>query len=211
MLAHDATEFFRPWEVEVDSYESLTKFVSETYDRWLAGTRVFAWRGVANATWSFHSSLYRRLWWANPDSVPDEPRLYSREGRVLRTAHRWGLHRSDGGRLSILEQLAMMQHFGAPTRPIDVSFNPLIAAWFAVQDAPDSNDADGRLFAVDVTTRLISEDDDLRDWENVLNRPWKPGNAGTIAKSNWRTSVWAWKPPGFFGRISRSVGQYLLS
>jgi hypothetical protein len=102
-----------------------------------------------------------------------------------------------------------MQHFGAPTRLIDVSFNPLIAAWFAVQEDQDNDDADGRLFAVDVTQRLISEDDSLRDWENVLSRPWSPDH-GAIDSSVWRTSAWAWKPPGFFGRISRQNGGFLF-
>lgn len=209
MPTHDATDFFRPWEAEVDSYTSLTDFISKTYTRWSAQTRVFAWRGAVNSTWSFHSSLYRRLWWSNPDSVPDERQLYAKEGGILRSAHQWGLHRSDGGRLSILEQLAMMQHFGAPTRLIDVSFNPLIAAWFAVQDDPTNNDSDGRLFAIDVTTRLISEDDELRGWEDARRRPWKP-QSEEVPASLWRTSAWAWKPPGFFGRISRQSGGFLF-
>lgn len=210
MPTHDATDFFSPWEAQVDSYASLTDFISKTYVRWSAQTRVFAWRGAVNATWSFHSSLYRRLWWSNPASVPNELRLYAKERDILRTAHRWGLHRSDGGRLSILEQLAMMQHYGAPTRLIDVSFNPLIAAWFAVQEDPHNDGSDGRLFAIDVTTRLISEDDQMRDWENVLNRPWKPGDDGAISPSVWRTAAWAWKPPGFFGRISKQNGGFLF-
>lgn len=214
---HDATGFFEPWEAAIGSYDDLMSFVSKTYARWSAAHRVFAWRGAVNSTWSFHSSLYRRVWWTNPDSVPDERTILAREGLILRRAHQWGLHRGDGGRLSILEQLAMMQHFGAPTRLIDISFNPLIAAWFAVQADPVNDEADGRLFAIDVTRRLISESDDFRRWEDARVRPWKPkdeksnsGKEPEIPSSLWRTSAWAWKPPGFLGRISRQNGGFLF-
>jgi len=217
-MSYDASRFYEPWEQVVNSYPALTDFIGKTYTRWKASRRTFAWRGMPNSTWSFHSSLHRRLWWTNPSTVPDEERLLAREGAILRDAHRWGLHRGEHGRLSILEQLAMLQHFGAPTRLIDVSFNPLIAAWFAVQES--RHDAlDGRLFAIDVTSRLISEDDLFRWWEDTRRRPWTFERQGLEAADaervldesrNWRTTVLAWKPPSFFGRISRQAGGFLL-
>lgn len=208
---HDATPFYEPWEVEVSSFEELVDFVGDTYDTWHARTRSFAWRGVTNSTWAFHSSLYRRLV-VSGSPPPAEDRMLAREGSVLKQAHRWGLHREVGGRLSVLEQLAMMQHFGAPTRLIDVSFNPLIAAWFAVQEDKKHESCDGRLFAVDVTTRRISENDGLRSWADSLQRPWKfdTDENGPISKKAWTTGVFVWKPPGFFGRISRQNGGFLL-
>jgi hypothetical protein len=52
---------------------------------------------------------------------------------VLRSVHQWGLHNGASGRLSALAQLATLQHFGAPTRMIDVTLNAYIGLWFAVQ------------------------------------------------------------------------------
>lgn len=45
-----------------------------------------------------------------------------------------------------------MQHVGVPTRLIDATINPLIAAWFAVSDHMD---ADGRLFAFTVKSKPV--------------------------------------------------------
>ena len=52
---------------------------------------------------------------------------------ILKELHRWGLHNSEsGGRLSILNQLAILQHYGAPTRLIDITFDAWVAVRFAV-------------------------------------------------------------------------------
>jgi hypothetical protein len=97
------------------------------------------------------------LYWTK-GSLPEERELYKKEGDILKEVHRWGLHVSnDVGRLSVLNQLAALQHYGAPTRMIDITFNPWIAAWFAVEKKWDSGgnelykDKDARLFAIDVT------------------------------------------------------------
>src|SRR5207247_327818 len=82
------------------------------------------------------------------------------------------------GRLSVLSQLAVLQHYGTPTRIIDVTFNPLIGLWFAVEQqwgddgAPRNENVDGRLFAIDVSDRLINEDEEKRKWEDDPRRPW---------------------------------------
>lgn len=204
---HDASDFFTRWETPVDSYDELMRYI-DAIDR---PARAFVWRGVSNSKWSFHSSLYRRLYWSDPLVVPDEGALLARETDILIKAHRWGLHRGEQGRLSILEQLAIMQHYGAPTRLIDVSFNPLIAAWFAVQADRKNDNEDGRLFAVDVKDRRISEiSDAFRKWEDRVDRPWMPDNEDSVDQSMWRTSVWAWKPPAFVGRLSRQNAGFLF-
>jgi hypothetical protein len=145
------------------------------------------------------------------------------EGDVLKNVHRWGLHDGARGRLSVLGQLAALQHFGAPTRLIDVTMNAYIGLWFAVQreytqglPVEDENEADGRLFAIDITDRLINEIDNSefapedeawtahRGWEDQGSRPWKPNPWA------WCAHTWAWKPPHFEARIAAQNGAFLF-
>lgn len=206
----DVSQFWRPFEEEVDSFESLRNWIHGVFDHWAAEGRLFAWRGMVDARWPLHSSLFRRLYWTNPQKPPTEQSLYKKEGAGLVELHRWGLHQGQSGRLSILSQLAKMQHYGAPTRLIDVTFNPYIGAWFAVEAKtksaePEYEDVDGRLVVVDVTERLINENDN-RDWEDDLKRPWRPDNR----PDSWCISTFAWRPSRFEDRIAAQNGGFLL-
>ena len=114
--------------------------------------------------------------------------------------------------MSVLNQLAMLQHYGAPTRLVDVTFNPYIGLWFAVEEkwengAVTSENVDGRLFAVDVTDRLINEHDDYRAWEDNNERPWN--REGMIPY--WCGTVFAWRPPMFESRIAAQHGGFLFA
>ena len=152
-----ADDFYRPWEGEtIQDFQAIDDLLNRLSQRWLDQERQFAWRGVADASFPLHSSLYRRLYWQrlrqDQSEPPSEHDLAEAEDRVLASARRWGLHNGAHGRLSLLNQLAMLQHFGAPTRLVDVTLNAYIGLWFAVEK---DDDRDGRLFAVDVTSRLI--------------------------------------------------------
>lgn len=211
-MTHDASAFFAPWEIELGSYLEVREFIDKAEARWSRQGRVFAWRGCVNASWSFHSALFRRLWWTHPTTVPDEATLYKRESRLLQDSQRWGLHSGERGRLSVLEQLATLQHYGAPTRLLDVTFNPLVAVWFAVERSQEYDDADGRLFVVDVTNRLIDTHDDYRGWSSaVVHRPWDESSKyGAPSRQEWSSSVWAWRPSRFLGRIANQHGGFLF-
>ncbi len=217
----DVEAFFRPWETTIESFDQINDTLTDLFERWIALGRVFAWRGVVDATWPLHSSLYRRLLWTTGGTkAPDERRLLGLESEVLRSVHRWGLHNGARGRLSILEQLATLQHFGSPTRMIDVTLNAYIGLWFAVQPVfldgrPMADEIDGRLFAIDITNRLINERDELRDWEDQLHRPWKrstdDNDAEDVAwRNEWCGQAFAWRPPAFEARIAAQNGAFLF-
>jgi len=142
------------------------------------------------------------------------------EKKILVELHRWGLHMAEYGRLSVLSQLAVLQHYGAPTRLVDVTFNPWIGLWFAVeerwQNGKKLDDRDVRLLAIDVTDRLINEDPESRKWEDNLHRPW-PDPTGSESDDEekqvykeWITSVRAWRPPHFHPRIAAQNGGFLV-
>ena len=125
------------------------------------------------------------------------------EQEIITDIHRWGLHNTSRGRQSILESLATLQHFGAPTRLIDVTFNAYTGLWFAVEEKYNDHgerayeDTDGRIFAIDVTQRLINEIDSLRSWEDRRKRPWS-----RLSNNQWCTQAFAWRPPPFEARIA---------
>lgn len=208
-----ASFFWSPFEAFISSYSDLVNAIEGVLKKATAENKQFAWRGQVNADWALHSSLYRRMR-LTLGVNPEEPKFSSEEQSILASLHRWGLHNVQGrGRLSILNQLAMLQHFGAPTRLIDVSFNAWVGVFFAVEQKWSNAELvnereDGRLFAIDVTDKLINEKADRRDWEDALSRPWT--DSTRIHRNKWTTSFLAWKPPSLDARIAAQNGGFLL-
>jgi hypothetical protein len=87
------------------------------------------------------SSLTRRLRVDGHDL--GEEQMVAVERFQMGTADRWGIPHILGD----LNFLAELQHEGVPTRLIDVSLDPEIAAWFAVQESEEHEDSDGRILA----------------------------------------------------------------
>ena len=210
-------DLYTNFEQRVKSFNGLHRAIDELFSKHLLGTeKTWVYRGVANADHGFLSSLYRRVWWTKAKQAgqpwmssepPDEGEVAKAEEEILADAHRWGLHDAERGRLSVLRQLAVLQHNHAPTRLIDVSFNVWIALWFAVEQqwengAPVSDSTDGRIFAIDITERLINENAD-RSWEDDLRRPW-------TSASDWTEQTRAWRPTPSDKRIAAQHGAFLL-
>src|SRR5438552_9277527 len=118
-------ELYEAFEGTITTLDQLDQTVAslESEQRRVTG-RVFAYRGVPNADHGFFSSLYRRQWWTeaavakqslDERDPPGEEALAAAEERVLTELHRWGLHDAERGRLSVLRQLAVLQHHQAPT------------------------------------------------------------------------------------------------
>jgi FRG domain-containing protein len=102
----------------------------------------WAFRGQADATWPLESSLTRYL--KNFGGPPNE--WVRREKRSLhafkRKAHILLPRTPEEG--ETLEWLALMQHHGAPTRLLDFSWSPYVAAFFALEKAT----ADAAIWAI---------------------------------------------------------------
>lgn len=208
-----ASFFWGPFETVINDYGDLVQAIEGVLSKAKAESKQFAWRGQVNSDWALHSSLYRRLS-LTKGANPKEDAFSSEELNILVALHRWGLHNVQGrGRLSVLNQLAMLQHFGAPTRLIDVSFNAWVGVFFAVEqkwsNAILSNeDDDARLFAIDVTDNIINEQSTRRDWEDTYSRPWT--DKVKIAPREWTTSFFAWKPPSLDARIFAQNGGFIF-
>lgn len=208
-------DFWKPFEVKIDNFDGLVRVINQVMEKAVAKKIKFAWRGQVDASWSLHSSLYRRMN-LTKGKILTETEITKEEHAILVELHRWGLHSSgQSGRLSILNQLAMLQHYGAPTRLIDITFNAWVGVWFAVEEKWSNGqrineDKDARLFAFDVTDRLINENDDYRGWEDDLIRPWNLDREDGIDLKEWTTSVFAWKPANLDARIAAQNGGFLF-
>jgi hypothetical protein len=177
----------------LDAVRTISAYQAATQSR-------FVWRGAADANWPMYSSLVR-AYKAKFGSIPMEPALRTFERDVLDEARSWGLdwHHARG-RLSALELLAALQHYGVPTRLLDFTFNPLVAYWFAVA----SHDrGPGRVFAIDISERLISRQ------QAADPEPWWMGTPPDTT-TEWATQSWVWAPPPLEPRMVRQDGCFVM-
>jgi hypothetical protein len=98
----------------------------------------YAFRGEADSKWSLSTSL-GRYFHASPPGGPDEWRIsellmyHDFREQLLQSSRRYY---EDWDSLDIL---ALMQHYECPTRLLDFTFSPLVAAYFALERQADES------------------------------------------------------------------------
>ena len=100
---------------------------------------IYAYRGQQDWEWPLYSAATRRLVRELGDVILADPhfgRMYVtyHKNTLIEPARSRGFGQQDGGRLSDLQLVAKLQHFGAPTGLLDFSWSPLVALWFASED-----------------------------------------------------------------------------
>lgn len=203
MTTHtDATQLFDRWELLVDSWPEFQMAINDLTGMYASDS--FVWRGQSDASWGLHSSLSRSLAQVL-GRVPTEDQMVEAEKRLMRRARiDWRL---DG--TPALQLFAQMQHIGVPTRLLDVTFNPLIAAWFAVARDGTTDAADGRLLVFSDKNRPVQ-----------LNSQWNSNRPrwhllitdGQRRQVGWGTGLGRkiWRPPALHGRIPAQNAAFLL-
>lgn len=111
---------------------------------------------------------------------------------LLREAKMKGFHKKDGEKMSDMELIADLQHFGCATMLLDFSRNPLVALYFA---ASSNVDNDFVVFMMDISNKSKYADIEL---ERVEARDTK-GISTILLQSN--TLVYYWEPSFLNNRI----------
>lgn len=102
------------------SWNNLRHFVSKLSEDWI-------FRGQANSTWDLTTSLERASFTQKYDGIELSYLTdFQRGARNFLAAHE---QPND-----LIEWLALMQHHGAPTRLLDFTKSPFIAAYFAFEN-----------------------------------------------------------------------------
>lgn len=215
--------YFESAERHVTSFADLNAAIADLIEHTTSLRLV--WRGQADAAWGIHSGLYRRLMEINgvknplekprgEQPYPTEDQMVAAEQMILKQARtNW---RFDG--MSALETFARIQHEGGLTRLLDVTNNPYIAAWFAVE-SDDCEQKDGRIVAF-ATSPASSSDEPIDDSPVTLNEFWgdyEPpwhlwGDDKTRQKMDWGTGAnrRIWVPPVYHDRIAAQNAAFLL-
>jgi hypothetical protein len=124
------TKMFTRWE-------KFLNFISRLDGRWI-------FRGQRDAEWQLSTSLERTVGFPNPwffeDKIIEKFKFSAPD--LMSVGH---MPQTD------LEWLAMMQHHGAPTRLLDWTFSPYVAAYFSLEKATSSS----VVFAVDLGGLVI--------------------------------------------------------
>ena len=154
----------------------------------------YVWRGQPNLSWKLNPGLMRRLdLYSRANGPVTESQLRGRERELLVSARAAGYGRTIGD----IELLAILQHHGAATRLLDVSSDPMVAMWFAVENQ-DLLAEDGALFAINISDAMVIGGNEGGRWTEILDsmRP------GVIA---------FYEPPGADERIKVQRGRFIFS
>ncbi len=121
------------YEMEVRSWDELRNNLIRM------GDALWYFRGHMNSAWSLQPKMERAILTFKERELFDE---------FIRTAH---LYTNEISKVeSKMEWLSLMQHHGAPTRLLDWTRSPYVAAFFAVNDL-QGEDATAAVWAINIT------------------------------------------------------------
>ena len=132
-----------PETVHCDSAGDLLRSLSDLCD---SGNDIWIFRGQANADWRLTSTLERdKKLKPFEESERAMLELFRSKAHIYTDLFRG---RSD---LSRVHALSIMQHHGAPTRLLDFTYSPSVAAFFSVCDDRESPPEYASVWAVNAS------------------------------------------------------------
>src|SRR5580692_6211011 len=183
-----------PYRVfRLESWGNFLELVTKPpYSNW-------AFRGERDERWPLYSSLSRYLknFGVSRDAWP------SQEGRILRIfkrkAHQFVSQPPDPN--DDFQWMALMQHHGAPTRLIDFTWSPYVAAFFALERTL----ADGVVWAMNP-----SRVDSSRNAKRIRVDPRVHGNFSRYFLAGKRHFIWMGEPHTMNRRLIAQSGTFAV-
>jgi hypothetical protein len=183
--------------------ESWSEFI-DIIQSW-RGFRNWCFRGQADAQWTLRPSLSRHI---EVSKVSDKA-WARQEERIRRIFERKShLFTTDTPQGDELEWLALMQHYGAPTRLLDFTWSPYVAAFFALERATK----DAAIWAVNLPLLWNIQGGKRIDGVDVDNAD--PREADAFRKyylPNKHAFVWQGDPFRMPQRVVAQSGTFLVS
>ncbi|MBA5690307.1 FRG domain-containing protein [Rugamonas apoptosis] len=182
--------------VHITNWNEFVSLTSEC-DGW-------AFRGLPDADWQLKSSLSRYL----QSFVPDTASWRQREERALRIFRRKAhIYLPDAGVLiDDFRCLALMQHHGAPTRLLDFTKSPFVAAFFALYRTTKSS----AVFALDTPTLWRAAPSNDVSLRRELIDPRINGNFERYFASNDKDVIWVGEPEEMDRRLVAQSGTFVM-
>jgi hypothetical protein len=183
-----------PYRVfRLESWEAFLALVTKPpYSNW-------AFRGERDERWPLYSSLsrYLRNFGVSREAWPEQ------EGRILRIfkrkAHQFLDKPPDTD--DDFQWMALMQHHGAPTRLIDFTWSPYVAAFFALERTL----ADGVVWAMN-PARV----DSSRNTKRINVDPRVHGNFSRYFLAGKRHFIWMGEPHTMNRRLIAQSGTFAV-
>lgn len=185
--------------MDTQTLHSWAEFVevAEALEGW-------AFRGQRDAGWDLVSSLSRHL----RDFVPDPAEWREREERAIRVFRRKAHNYvPDSGLLDDdLRCLALMQHHGAPTRLLDFTKSPYVAAFYALENAT----SDSAVYALNTPMLWSACPDGSADFSRDCIDPRTRGNFEKYFAANKYDVVWTGEPNQMDRRLLAQSGTFVV-
>lgn len=182
--------------IHITSWNEFVTLTSE-YDGW-------AFRGLPDADWHLVSSLSRYL----QSFVPDMASWRQREERALRIFRRKAHnYLPDASVLADdIRCLALMQHHGAPTRMLDFTKSPFVAAFFALNRTARSS----AVFALDTPTLWSAAPANDATLRREMIDPRVNGNFERHFAPNSKEIIWVGEPEEMDRRLVAQSGTFVV-